>query len=104
MREDRGWWSQGCLPAGQVAIQALVQGVLQGAIGIVAYSHAIRVLGVSRAVLFPASVPAMAILVGIPTLGEIPTVLQLVGVALVPVGLVYAVGAFRRRPIVSRSR
>lgn len=99
-----GWQHFVHLPAGQIAIQALVQGVLQGAIGIVAYSHAIRVLGVSRAVLFPASVPAMAILIGIPTLGEIPTVLQIVGVALVTVGLVYAVGAFRRRPIVSLSR
>jgi two-component system, OmpR family, response regulator len=35
--------------------QGLVQGLLQGLIGTTAYSHAIRVLGVGRAVLFPAT-------------------------------------------------
>ena len=92
-----GWSHLLSLPAGQVAMQVLLQGVLQGAIGIVAYSHAIRVLGVSKAVLFPASVPAVSILIGIPVLGEIPTTTQLAGVALVTGGLMYAVGAFRRR-------
>ena len=96
-----GWAHLLTLRPGQVAIQALFQGVLQGAIGIVAYSHAIRVLGVSRGVLFPASVPAVSILLGIPVLGEIPTGMQLAGVALVTAGLVYAVGAFRRRPIIA---
>ena len=67
-----GWAHFIHLPVGQVAVQALLQGNMQGAIGIVAYTHTIRVLGVSRAVLFPASVPAVSILIGIPVLGEIP--------------------------------
>ena len=92
-----GWEHFLSLPIRQVAIQALLQGVLQGAIGIVAYTQAIRVLGVSRAVLFPASVPAVSILIGIPVLGEIPTAMQLAGMALVTSGLLYAVGLFRRR-------
>ena len=53
------------LPPGAMAMQALVQGVGQGVLAITAYSQAIRVLGVSRAVLFPAMVPAVSILVGI---------------------------------------
>ena len=68
--EVSGWAHFIHLPVGQVAVQALLQGDMQGAIGIVAYTHTIRVLGVSRAVLFPASVPAVSILIGIPVLGK----------------------------------
>jgi drug/metabolite transporter (DMT)-like permease len=83
-------------PAGPMAVQALVQGLLQGVIAITAYSQAIRNLGVSRAVLFPAMVPAVSILIGIPIVGETPGTLQLAGLALVTFGLLIAVGLFRR--------
>ena len=63
--------------AGPMAVQALMQGLLQGVIAITAYSQAIRSLGVSRAVLLPAMVPAVSILIGIPIVGEIPGALQL---------------------------
>ena len=85
------------LPMGSLALQALIQGVLQGVLGIIGYSHAIRVLGVSRGVLFPASVPAVSILIGVPILGEIPTIEQVVGVMLATAGMLYAVGMFRQR-------
>ena len=60
------------LPLGMLAFQGLVQGGLQGAITMIAYSQAVIFLGVSRAVLFPAIVPALSVLVGIPIVGEIP--------------------------------
>ncbi len=85
------------LPVRSLVVQGLLQGGLQGVVGIIGYSHAIRVLGVSRAVLFPASVPAVSILIGIPILNEIPATEQIIGVVLVTVGLMYAVGAFQRR-------
>jgi drug/metabolite transporter (DMT)-like permease len=75
------------LPVGSLVVQDALQGGLQGVLGIVGYRHAIRVLGVSRAVLFPASVPAVSILIGVPILGEIPTSEQIAGVTLVTVGL-----------------
>jgi drug/metabolite transporter (DMT)-like permease len=75
--------------------QALLQGLMQGVVALTAYSQAIRVLGVSRAVLFPAMVPAVSILVGIPIVGEIPNSTQISGLLLVTVGLMCAVGAFR---------
>lgn len=53
-------------------------------------------LGVSRAVLFPAIVPALSVLVGIPIVGEIPSPLQVGGLALVTLGLLTTVGMFRR--------
>ena len=84
------------LPLGMLAFQGLVQGGLQGAITMVAYSQAVIFLGVSRAVLFPAIVPAMSVLVGIPIVGEIPGGLQISGLCLVTLGLLTTVGVFRR--------
>lgn len=84
------------LPAGTLALQGLIQGGLQGAVTMVAYSQAVVLLGVSRAVLFPAIVPAVSVLVGIPIVGEIPSLLQIGGLGLVTVGLLVTVGVFRR--------
>jgi drug/metabolite transporter (DMT)-like permease len=84
------------LPVGTLAFQGLIQGGLQGAITMFAYGQAVVLLGVSRAVLFPAIVPAMSVLVGIPIVGEIPGVLQIGGLCLVTLGLLTTVGVFRR--------
>lgn len=84
------------LPIGALALQGLIQGGLQGAITMVAYSQAVIFLGVSRAVLFPAIVPAVSVLVGIPIVGELPGALQVAGLALVTLGLLTTVGLFRR--------
>jgi drug/metabolite transporter (DMT)-like permease len=78
-----------------LATQGLVQGLLQGLIGVAAYTHAIRVLGVGRAVLFPAMIPALAVVLGIPAIGETPSSIQIVGLAVVTTGLLIAVGALR---------
>lgn len=83
------------LPLGSLAFQGLVQGGLQGAVTMVAYSQAVMLLGVSRAVLFPAIVPAVSVMLGIPIVGEIPSVLQVAGLGLVTLGLLTTVGRFR---------
>lgn len=83
------------LPPGAMVVQALVQGLGQGVLAITAYSQAIRVLGVSRAVLFPAMVPAVSIVIGIPIVGEIPDGFQIAGLLLVTTGLLGAIGLFR---------
>jgi drug/metabolite transporter (DMT)-like permease len=91
-------------PRSVLLTQGLVQGLLQGLIGTTAYSHAIRVLGVSRAVLFPATVPALAILLGIPLIGESPSAIQIAGLCIVTAGLLIASGVLRmflRRPTAS---
>jgi drug/metabolite transporter (DMT)-like permease len=76
-----------------MAFQGLVQGGVQGAFTMVAYGQAVVLLGVSRAVLFPAIVPALSVLLGIPIVGEIPGMLQVAGLALVTLGLLTTVGA-----------
>ncbi len=83
------------LPLGALALQRLVQGGLQGAVTMVAYSRAVILLGVSRALLFPACVPAVSVLVGIPIVGEMPGHLQIGGLTLATVGLLTTVGMLR---------
>lgn len=89
-------------PLVPMAWQAAVQGLLQGVLALTAYSQAIRVLGVSRAVLFPAMVPAISILVGIPIVGEMPGATQISGLLLVTAGMLLAIGGAKW--LVSRSR
>ena len=83
------------LPLSTLIFQGLVQGGLQGAVTMVAYSQAVLLLGVSRAVLFPAVVPAVSVLLGIPIVGEIPSLMQVAGLALVTLGLFVTIGALR---------
>jgi hypothetical protein len=47
-------------------------------------------------VLFPATVPAISVLVGVPIVSEIPSLLQIGGLALVTLGLLTTVGMLRR--------
>ncbi len=84
------------LPLGALAFQGLIQGGLQGVVTMIAYSQAVVLLGVSRAVLFPAVVPAVSVLVGIPIVGEIPGALQISGLVLVTVGLLITIGMVGR--------
>jgi drug/metabolite transporter (DMT)-like permease len=84
------------LPFASLAFQGLVQGGLQGVITMVAYGQAVALLGVSRAVLFPVIVPAVSVIVGIPIVGEIPSLQQIGGLALVTAGLLTTISAFRR--------
>jgi len=85
------------LPFAALAVQGVVQGLVQAVINIMAYSRAIAILGVSRAVLFPAIVPAISILIGIPLLGEIPNALQFAGLLLVSFGMLVAIGVLGRQ-------
>ena len=84
------------LPLPALLFQGVVQGLVQSVITTMAYVRAVVLLGVSRAVLFPAIVPALSTVIGIPALGEIPNPLQIAGLVLVSIGMIVAVGFFRR--------
>ncbi len=84
------------LPSDALLAQGIAQGLIQGVITLFAYSKAVAILGVSRAVLFPASVPAISILIGIPLVGELPDAIQIIGLVLVTFGLLAAVGILSR--------
>ncbi|MCB1490223.1 MAG: DMT family transporter [Rhodobiaceae bacterium] len=82
--------------------QVIVQGVLSGVVAVIAYGKAVELLGAARAALFPALVPAAALIVGLPVTGEVPSLTEAIGAAAATVGLAVAMGAIRmpagRRP------
>ena len=77
--------------------QVLVQGLLTGIISMIAFGRAIQILGAGRATLFPALGPGSAVLIGIPVVGELPTGLQIGGLLVVTLGLIFSLSAGRRR-------
>src|SRR6202167_1540545 len=67
-------------------LQAIVQGTLAGAGATYLFTRAVVLLGVSRAALFPSLVSPFVLLIGFLALGVVPTVSQLVGLAIVLIG------------------
>ena len=80
---------------GMLSIQLLAQGVGAGLVALLAYSRAAALLGSGRAAFFGAMVPGAASLLAIPVLGEVPTLLQVLGIVSVVAGLLIAFGALR---------
>ena len=78
------------LGLGENALQALSQGILAGPAAMYLFAFSIQRLGVARAAVFPAMVPALTILVGWLLLGEPPTALQATGLVLVLCGFYLA--------------
>jgi drug/metabolite transporter (DMT)-like permease len=67
-------------------LQAVIQGGLTGAGGTYLFTRAVVLLGASRAVLFPSLVPPFVLLLGFLALGEVPSLSQLAGLAVVVIG------------------
>jgi drug/metabolite transporter (DMT)-like permease len=84
------------LPAGTLVQQIIIHGVLSGIVAVFAFGRAVELLGPPRAAAFPALVPAVAILVGIPVTGEWPLPVQLAGLGIVTLGLM--ISQLRRTP------
>lgn len=94
-------WAAG---PGMLVGELLSQGVLSGIVALACYGTAVRILGSSRAALLAALPPAVAAVLAIPMLGEVPSPLALGGVVLVAVGVALATGAVKlksRRAVAS---
>ncbi len=85
------------MPVASWLEQSIYQGVLGGALAIVAYAGAVTRLGAGTAALFPALVPPSAILVGVMIAGTSPSILALVGIGLATCGLAVSLDLRRRR-------
>jgi drug/metabolite transporter (DMT)-like permease len=72
------------------ALQAFGQGILAGPAAMYLFAFSIELLGVARAAVFPAIVPALTLLVGWLLLGEPPTILQAAGLVTVLSGFYLA--------------
>ena len=75
------------LGLGENALQALAQGILAGPAALYLFAFSIQTIGVARAAVFPATVPALTILIGWLLLGEPPTALQAAGLVTVLFGI-----------------
>jgi len=67
-------------------LQAIAQGIFSGPMAIYLFARSVMLLGASRAAVFPSLVPGLTVIVGYLALGEAPSVLQLVGLAIVLAG------------------
>lgn len=70
-----------------VAIQAFVQGVLTAIISLLLYGRAVAILGASSGAAFAALCPAMTAVLGIPILGEWPSVAEWAAISLISAGV-----------------
>ena len=67
-------------------LQAVVQGVFAGPAAIYLFTRAVILLGAGRAALYPSLVPPFSLLIGFLALGAVPSVSQLIGLAVVLLG------------------
>jgi drug/metabolite transporter (DMT)-like permease len=84
------------VPLPAVALQALYQGVIVGAVALFLYTKAVAVLGAARAALFLPLVPIVTALASAALLGERASALELSGMALAVGGMVLALKAKSR--------
>jgi drug/metabolite transporter (DMT)-like permease len=83
---------EGMIAAGlaENLLQMAVQGGLAGAGAVYLYARAVGTLGAGRAAVFPALVPGFTMLAGFLVLGEVPSLAQLAGLAIVALGFRFA--------------
>lgn len=84
-------------PIGELVFQGLAQGVFSAVLALLLYTKAVAALGAGRAAVFGALVPGLAALFAYPALGEVPSARHLVGLGLVAIGTVLALGLLNRR-------
>ena len=72
-------------------LQIFVQGLLAGALPIYLFARAVTLLGAGRAATFPALVPGFSLVIGYIALGAIPSLPQLIGLAIVVIGFRFVV-------------
>ncbi|WP_186294447.1 DMT family transporter [Bradyrhizobium guangdongense] len=74
-------------PWGDLALQAVVQGVLTAIVSLLLFGRAVSILGASSGAAFAALCPAMTAVLGIPILGEWPSLLDWVAISLISAGV-----------------
>jgi drug/metabolite transporter (DMT)-like permease len=83
-------WNKGA--HNDIIVQAIIQGLGSGLIALVLYNIGIARLGASRAAAFVALVPALATVIAIPLLKEIPDAASIFGVVTTGAGVLLASG------------
>jgi len=85
-------------PWRDVALQAVVQGLLTAVISLLLYGRAVAILGASSGAAFAALCPVMTALLGIPILGEWPQPIDWIAIVLISAGVYFVSGGPLPRP------
>jgi drug/metabolite transporter (DMT)-like permease len=78
-------------PVADIALQTVVHGVFGAFLCIFGHAYAVKTIGPTRQAAVGAWVPAFALIAAIPTLGEIPTALNIAGAVVVTAGILATV-------------
>ena len=80
----------GQAPASEIALQIVYQGVLMSGVAIFTFNRAVSLLGSAAATAIIALIPAVASVLAIPVLGEIPTSMEWAAIAIIVAGVLLA--------------
>ncbi|MBT3808089.1 MAG: EamA family transporter, partial [Rhodospirillaceae bacterium] len=78
-------------PFNDVVMQSVVHGVFGAFLCIFGHAYAVKTIGPTRQAAVGSLVPPLALIAAIPTLGEIPTALNIVGAVIVTIGILMTV-------------
>lgn len=79
-------------PWPEIALQGVYQGIVAAFVASILIAHAARMLGGMRQAAIMSGAPAVAVLIAVPTLGEIPSTISIIGVIVVTLGILVALG------------
>jgi len=74
-------------PAFDIALQAIIQGVLTAIVALLLYGRMVSLLGATAGAAFVAFTPASTALLGIPVLGEWPSAIDWIAIAAISIGV-----------------
>jgi drug/metabolite transporter (DMT)-like permease len=74
-------------PPFDIALQAIVQGVLTAIVALLLYGRMVSILGATGGAAFVALTPAMTALMAIPILGELPSAIDWIAIVLISIGV-----------------
>ena len=82
-------------PVSEVVFQGTMQGVFTAVLALLFFSKSVNLIGASKGAVFGALVPAVALLLSIPVLAEMPGSVEIAGVLIVSLGMFYALGLLK---------
>ncbi|MGH7488267.1 MAG: EamA family transporter, partial [bacterium] len=77
-------------------LQAIMQGIVIGAVSLFVYTRAVAAIGPATTTLFTAAVPCITTLAAVPLLAEFPSRTSAIGVGVVTLGMIIAASALFR--------
>lgn len=78
-------------PFNDIVMQSAVHGVMGAFLCVFGHAYAVKTIGPTRQAAVGSLVPPLALIAAIPTLGEIPTLLNIVGAVIVTIGILMTV-------------